>query len=75
MIKAGLNILLEFNFYDNLLLKEGCLQTPSHSATWHLTIVTDNFFIRASILHFIIVLIIVYDLLNSYDYNKQIYSK
>ena len=33
-MNMGLNILLEFNFYDNLILKEGCLQPPSHTATW-----------------------------------------
>ena len=32
------------------------------------------FFIRAWILHFIIVLVIVHYLLNSYNYNKQIFS-
>ena len=33
MIKTGLDLLLELNFYDNLLLKLGCLQPPSHTGT------------------------------------------
>ena len=40
----------------------------------HLTNDTGNSFIIASILHFIIVLVIVYYLLYSYNYNKQIFS-
>ena len=33
VMSAGLNILLKFNFNDNLLLKDGCLQPPAHTAT------------------------------------------
>ena len=34
VIYAGLDLLLEFNFCDNLLLKEGCFRPPSHTGSW-----------------------------------------
>ena len=33
-MNVGLDLFLDFNFYDNLSLKEGYLQPTLHTATW-----------------------------------------